>query len=139
MDTYEKRTQQIIERLLAARYSFWSGMLTAHTVLLSVAVALLPGAGQSIAWRFRLVGCIAILCMFFLLLCFALAKAQYEAIGKRLAFPEQNFTEEDERRDIWWANIRFRSVRVFEAGSALGLLATAVLLGWILTTPCKPA
>lgn len=135
MDTYEKRTQQIVERLLVARYSLWSGMLTAHTVLLSVAVALLPGVEQTIAWRFKLVGYIAILCMLLVLLCFASAKGQYEAIGQRLASPEQEITEEDKRRDIWWANIRFRTIKIFEAGSALGLLAAAVLLGWVLTTP----
>ena len=135
MDTYEKRTQQIVERLLAARYSLWSGMLTAHTVLLSVAVALIPGAEQTIAWRFKLVGYIAILCMLLVLLCFASTKEQYEAIGQRLTDPERELTEADQKRDIWWANIRFKLIKVFEAGSALGLLAAAVLLGWVLTTP----
>ena len=135
MDTYENRTQQIAERLLAARYSLWSGMLTAHTVLLSVAVALLPGVEKAIAWRFKLVGYIAILCMLLVLLCFASTKGQYEAIGQRLADPEQELTEADQKRDIWWANIRFELIKVFEGGSALGLLAAAVLLGWVLTTP----
>jgi hypothetical protein len=135
MDTYENRTQQIAERLLAARYSLWSGMLTAHTVLLSVAVALLPGAEKTMAWRFKLVGYIAILCMLLVLLCFASTKGQYEAIGQRLADPEQELTEADQKRDIWWANIRFKLIKVFEGGSALGLLAAAVLLGWVLTTP----
>ena len=134
MDAYENRTQQVIERLLVARYSFWSGMLTAHTVLLSVAVALLPSAGQN-AWLFKLVGYIAILCMLLLLLCFASAKGQYEAIAQRVAFPEQELTEKDKKRDMWWANFRFWVIKIFEGGSALGLLAAAVLLGWVLTTP----
>jgi Na+/melibiose symporter-like transporter len=135
MDAYENRTQQIIERLIAARYSFWSGMLTAHTVLLSAAVALLPSANQQVAWLFKLVGYVAILCMLLLLVCFAATKGQYEAIGQRLASPEKELTEEEKKRDIGQANLRFWAIKVFEGGSALGLFAAALLLGWVLTTP----
>lgn len=135
MDTYDKRAQQIYDRIRAARYSLWSGMLTAHTVLLSVAVALLPGAVKTVAWRFKSVGFIAILCMFLVLLCFLLTKVQYEAIGQRLSDPEQELTVSSQKHDIRWANIRFNLIKTFEAGSALGLLSAAVLLGWVLTTP----
>lgn len=130
MDTYEKQTRQIDERLFVARYSFWSGMLTAHTVLLSVAVSFIPNARQIMVSQFKLVGGIAILCMVFVLLCFALTKGQYEAIGQRLTDSDPELTE----TGIWWANTRFTLIKVFETASAMGLSVAAVLFGWVLLT-----
>jgi ABC-type uncharacterized transport system fused permease/ATPase subunit len=80
-DNYDDRLQQVAERTLAAKFSLWTGLLTAHTVLLSVAAAILVTVTPPAGWSFRLAGLIAIFCVVVLLLNFALTKAQYELIG----------------------------------------------------------
>ena len=59
MSKYEERVQVVTERTSSAMYAFWSAMLTAHTVLLSVAVALPSAISSVVAWQFKLVGLIA--------------------------------------------------------------------------------
>ena len=131
MDEYELRQNQVNDRLIAARFNFWSVMLTSHTVLLSVSVALLTGAPKN-AWIFKLVGFIAIACILFLLGSFALAKAQYEAIAYRLAFPAKEISEAEKQHDMRKAKMRYWLVKVLEITSAVGLTVAAVLLGWSL-------
>ncbi len=135
MDAYENRLQKIAERLLTARYSLWSGMLTAHTVLLSVAVALLPSATPEVAWRFRVVGYVAILGMAFVLLSFASTKGQYENIGARLNNSEQELSDSEREHDHRKANTRWKIIKICEAVSTVGLLIEVILLGWVLTAP----
>ncbi len=59
MDDYEERRQQIVERALSAKFNLWSAMLTAHTLLLSVAVALLVTGVPTGRGAFKLVGYVA--------------------------------------------------------------------------------
>jgi len=97
MDDYDGRLQQIAERTLTAKLSLWSALLTAHTVLLSVAVAILLTVKPLEAWRFKLGGFIAIVCMLVLLLNFALTKSQYELIGQRLTNPDGELSESERK------------------------------------------
>lgn len=132
MDDYGRRLQQIAERTLAAKFSLWSALLTAHTVLLSVAVALLVTAKPPEAWPFKLSGFIAIVCMVVLLLNFALTKAQYEHIGQRLAHSDANLSESDQNQDLKIAMFRRCQSVTGEIVAILGLGVEAVLLGWVL-------
>jgi len=134
MDKYDERLQQVVERTLTAKFSFWSAMLTVHTVLLSVAVALLATDTATERWAFKLVGYMAIICMFLLLLNFALAKSQYDVIGQRLAAAEEDVSEAARARDIRRANLRWCLTHACEVGSILGLAAQATVLGWVLIT-----
>lgn len=134
MDKYDARLQHITERTLTAKFSFWSAMLTAHTVLLSVAVALLATDTATERWAFKLIGYMAIICMFLLLLNFALAKSQYEVIGRRLAAAEEDLSEAARARDLRLANLRWYLTHACEVGSMLGLAAQGAVLGWVLIT-----
>lgn len=132
MDDYDQRLQQIIERVLAAKSSFWSGLLTAHTVLLSVAVTLLVANFTAEKYAFKFVGYVAIFCVALLLLNFAIVKAQYEIIGQRLAMPATELTQSQQIRDIKNAEFRqFISIAI-EMVTILGLGTEVVLLGWVL-------
>ncbi len=132
MDDYGWRLQQIAERTLTAKFSLWSALLTAHTVLLSVAVALLVTVKPLEAWPFKLSGFIAIFCMVVLLLNFALTKAQYEQIGQRLAHPDAELSESDQNQDLKSAMFRRCLSIAGEIIAILGLGVEAVLLGWVL-------
>ena len=132
MDDYDKRLQQIAERTLTAKFSFWSSLLTAHTVLLSVAVALLVADVTAEKSVFKFVGYVAILCVVLLLLNFAVAKSQYEIIGQRLAKPEVELTESERVQDLRSAMFRRCISTTGETVSILGLGAEVVLLGWVL-------
>ena len=132
MDDYEGRLQQIAERTLTAKFSLWSALLTAHTVLLSVAVALLLTVEPPEAWRFKLGGFIAILCMVALLLNFALTKSQYEQIGQRLTHPDGKLSESDRNRDLNSATFRRCVSATGEIVAILGLGVEVALLGWVL-------
>lgn len=134
MDEYAERQQQIADRMLSAKFSLWSALLTAHTVLLSVAVALLVTQHPPLLWGFKLVGFLAILCMTLLLLNFALTKAQYQTIGRRLANPEAELPEPVRNRDIGQANLRWRLSATCEFVAAIGLAVQVVIFGWILAT-----
>ena len=134
MEDYDGRLQQIAERTLTAKFSLWSALLTAHTVMLSVAVALLVTAKPPEAWRFQLAGFVAILCMVTLLLNFALTKSQYEQIGQRLADPEAHLSESERRRDVSHALLRRRLSAIGEIIAVFGLGVNAVLFGWVLAT-----
>lgn len=133
MDDYDGRLQQIAERTLAAKFGLWSALLTAHTVLLSVAVALLVTVKPLEAWRFKLGGFIAIFCMVVLLLNFALTKSQYELIGERLTNPDTELSASERNRELQSAKFRRRVSALGETIAIFGLAAEVVLLGWVLT------
>lgn len=109
-------------------------MLTAHTVLLSVAVTLISVASNAVPWQFRFVGYAAIVCTILILLCFAASKNQYEDIGVCLSHPEQEKSDSDLLQDIKRASIRWRLTKISEAASIVGLFMEVSLLGWVLTT-----
>jgi hypothetical protein len=88
VDDYDIRKQQVVERALAAKLGLWGALLTSHTVMLSVTVALLVAVKPAETWPFRLIGFIAVVCMLLVLLNPAQTKSQYELIGKRLVDPE---------------------------------------------------
>lgn len=131
---YDGRLQQITERTLTAKFSLWSALLTAHTVMLSVAVALLVTAKPPEAWRFQLVGFVAILCMVALLLNFALTKSQYEKIGQRLADPEVQLSDSEQSKDVNDALLRRNLSWIIEIIAIIGLGVDVVLFGWVLAT-----
>lgn len=132
MANYEEQVQTTIERTSAAMYAFWSAMLTAHTVLLSVAVALPAVVSATTHWQFKLVGVLATVCMLFLLFNFASVRMQYEAIGQRLINHETVLTDIQKRRDISKAETRRSLMRVAELLSAAGLVIEALLLAGVL-------
>lgn len=132
MDEYAERQQQIVERTLSAKFSLWFALLTAHTVLLSVAVALLVADVTAERSVFKFVGYLAILCVAILLLNFAVAKSQYEIIGQRLAEPEAEPTESERVQDLQRAMFRRCLSSTGETVSILGLGAEVVLLGRVL-------
>jgi len=132
MDDYDERLQQIAERTLTAKLSLWSALLTAHTVLLSVAVAILLTVKPLEAWRFKLGGFIAIVCMLVLLLNFALTKSQYELIGQRLTNPDGELSESERKGDLRSAMLRWCLSGISESVAIIGLGAEVVLFGWVL-------
>ena len=132
MDKYDERLQQITERTLTARFSLWAALLTAHTVMLSVSVALLVTAKHIEVCFFKLCGFIAICCMIAVLLNFWLTKSQYEQIGRRTAEPEAELSESERKRDLRQALTRRRFNSIFEIVAFLGLFAEALLFGWVL-------
>lgn len=132
MDDYDSRIQQIAERTLSAKFGLWSALLTAHTVLLSVAVALLVVVKPPEAWRFKLCGFIAIVCIVVLLLNFALAKSQYELIGQRLVNAETELSESERNRDLRNASLRRNLSVISESIVILGLSVNVMVLGWVL-------
>lgn len=132
MSNYDEKVEVIAERTASAMYAFWSAMLTAHTVMLSVAVAIPTAISSVVAWQFRLVGFVAVACMVFLLLNFASIRMQYEIIGQRLLNLEADFSDKQRNRDISIANMRYTFVRFAEIISAFGLAIEAVLLAWVL-------
>jgi hypothetical protein len=136
MDDYEERRQQISERMLTAKFSLWSALLTAHTVMLSVVVALLVTVKPTDAWRFKLGGFIAILSMAMLLLNFALTKSQYERIGQRLSNPGAELSESERTQDEQHALLRQRVSTLGEITAILGLGVEVVLFGWVLAASC---
>jgi hypothetical protein len=131
---YSSRLQQIAERTLTAKFNLWSALLTAHTVMLSVTVALLVTAKPPDAWRFQLPGFIAILCMVALLLNFALTKSQYEKIGQRLLDPELQLSDSERSKDVNRALLRRRLSEIVEVSAIVGLGANVALFGWVLAT-----
>jgi hypothetical protein len=82
--SYDEKVEVIAERTLSAMYAFWSAMLTAHTVILSVSVAIPSAISTATEWQFRLAAFVAVVCMMFLLFNFASIRMQYEKIGQRL-------------------------------------------------------
>lgn len=132
MDDCDGRLQQITERTLTAKLSLWSALLTAHTVLLSVAVALLVTVKPLEAWRFKLGGIITIVCMLVLLLNFALTKSQYELMGQRLTNPDGGLSESERKRDLRSAILRWRLSGIAESIAIIGLGAVVLLFGWVL-------
>jgi hypothetical protein len=132
MGDYDGRLQQIAERTLMAKFGLWSALLTAHTVILSVAVALLVTAKPTEAWRFKLGGFIAIFCMVVLLLNFVLTKSQYEQIGRRLADSEAELSESERSQDLRHALLRRQLSAIGEVMAILGLGVEVVIFGWVL-------
>ncbi|MBA3031575.1 MAG: hypothetical protein KKF85_16430 [Gammaproteobacteria bacterium] len=132
MSNYDERVKEINERTMAAMHAFWSAMLTAHTVLLSVAVALPAISPSSDQWQVKLVGCLATASMFALLFNFAALRMQYEAIGHRLLHHESGLTEDQRKKDISIALWRYRLMRIVEPLVATFLVAEASLLMWVL-------
>ena len=134
MDDYEIRKQQVFERALAAKLGLWGALLTSHTVMLSVAVALLVAVKPAEAWPFRLTGFIAVVCMLLVLLNLAQTKSQYELIGKRLADPEADLGEATRDRDDRQARLRHRFSHIAEVVATIGLAAGALLFAWALAS-----
>ena len=131
MDEYDERLQQIIERTLTARFSLWAALLTAHTVMLSVSVALVSARHIGVCF-FKLCGCIAVCCVIAILLNFWLTKSQYEQIGRRTAGREVELSQSERERDLRHAQIRRSFSFFFEIVALLGLFAGALLFGWVL-------
>lgn len=132
MDDYDIRVQHIVERALTAKFSLWAALLTSHTVMLSVAVALLAAVKPVEAWFFRLTGFIAVICMLLVLLNLVLTKLQYELIGKRLADPEVELREATRARDLRQAVLRHRFSLIIEVVAVIGLATEALLFAWAL-------
>jgi len=127
---YDDRMQQVVERALAAKFSFWSALLTAHTVLLSVSTALIfTGSGLD-KTAFRYVGYMAIASMILVLLTFTVAKTQYETIGRRLAEFDKELSDVEQARDLKHANVRWWASIVCEYSATIGLLAEAAIFVW---------
>ncbi len=127
MENYDIRVQHVVERALAAKFGLWAALLTSHTVMLSVAVALLVAVKPVEAWFFRLTGFIAVICMLLVLLNLALTKSQYELIGKRLADPEADLREATRAQDLRQAGRRHRFFLITEFVAVSGLAAEALL------------
>ncbi len=132
MSNYDERVEAITERTAASMYAFWSAMLTAHTVILSVAVALPSVVSSVSAWQFKLVAVVATFCMAAILFNFASVRMQYEAIGKRLLDLEAELSDQQKEKDIAKANTRRIAMRLFELAAAIGLVVDAVFLSWAL-------
>ncbi len=132
MNNYEERLEAITERTSTAMSAFWSALLTAHTVVLSVAVALPSFAPTADLWQLKAVALLATACMFSLLFNFASVRMQYEAIGRRLMDLEAEPTESDKKSDITTASCRRMLIKGAEIVAAVGLLLEAVLLSWVL-------
>lgn len=132
MSNYDERVKEITERTMAAMHAFWSAMLTAHTVLLSVAVALPAISTSSDQWQVKLVGALATASMIALLFNFAALRMQYEAIGHRLHNHESELTESQRKNDISTALWRNHLMRVVERMVTAFLVAEAILLMWVL-------
>lgn len=129
---YDQKLESVTEKSINAMFAFWSAMLTAHTVILSVAAAVITTSPSSSFFQFKLIGIIATACVMLLLLNFAALRMQYEAIGRRMVDPASDLSESDRVRDLQTANIRRISMRVIEAISALALAIEACLLAWVL-------
>ncbi|MDK9723798.1 MAG: hypothetical protein OEL88_02835 [Sterolibacteriaceae bacterium MAG5] len=132
MSNFDDRVKEVTDRTFSAMQSFWSAMLTAHTVMLSVAVALPAISPSPDQWQIRFVGLLATASIFALLLNFAALRMQYEAIGVRLHNHESELTEEERRKDISTALWRNRLIRVVEPSAAASLLVEACLLMLVL-------
>lgn len=132
MSNYDERVREIAERTMAAMHAFWSAMLTAHTVLLSVVVALAAIRPFSDQWQVKLVGVLATASMFALLFNFAALRMQHEAVGQRLHNHESGLTEDQRKKDISTALWRYRLMLVVEHMVAAFLVAEASLLMWVL-------
>lgn len=132
MDDYYELLQQMAERTLTAKFSLWGALLTAHTVLLSVSVALLVTGKAGGVWQFKVGGFVAISCIVALLLTFWLTKSQYDKIGRRLSCPESELSESERNRDLNKALLRRRLCSFFEITAMLGLVLGGALFGWIL-------
>lgn len=132
MNNFDDRVKEVTERMFSAMQAFWSAMLTAHTVLLSVAVALPAISPSPDQWQIKLVGLLATTSIFALLFNFAALRMQYEAIGLRLHNHESGLTDEERQNDISTALRRNRFIRVFERVAAALLVVEASLLMWVL-------
>lgn len=113
-------------------YAFWSAMLTAHTVLLSVAVGLSAVDSFFKQWQIKAVGVLATASVFAILFNFAALREQYDAIGQRLQNSETDLTREQREKDIFTAAWRHRLIRVAERICAGALVVEACLLMWVL-------
>jgi hypothetical protein len=132
MSNFDDRVKEVTDRTFSAMQAFWSAMLTAHTVLLSVAVALPAISPSPDQWQIKLVGLLATASIFALLFNFAALRMQYEAIGRRLHNYESGLTDEERRKDISTALWRNRLIRVVEPSAAASLLVEACLLMLVL-------
>lgn len=132
MSEYDDRIGVIAERTSVAMHAFWSAMLTAHTVLLSVAVALPAAIPSAYLWQFKVVGATATACILALLFNFAAVRMQYEEIGRSLLDYEAELTVAQRKSGITSAVRRHYLVRVAEVIAATGLIIEACLLVWVL-------
>lgn len=125
VDDYDIRVQQVVERALAAKFGLWGALLTSHTVMLSVAGALLLAVKPVDAWPFTLIGVIAIICIPLVLLNFVLTKSQYEVMGKRVVNPAAELGETTRVRDLRHAVIRHGFSGVAEIVAVIGVALEA--------------
>jgi uncharacterized membrane protein YcjF (UPF0283 family) len=117
---------------MATMHAFWSAMLTAHTVLLSVAVGLSAVDSFVKQWQVKAVGVFAAASVFILLFNFAALRKQYEAIGQRLLNYGNELTKTQREKDISTAVWRNRLILAAEQISATTLAVEACLLMWVL-------
>lgn len=133
MKAYNQKVESVTERLMSAMFSFWSAMLTAHTVILSVSVALITTNPAAAAiTQFKALGLVASVSMLLLLLNFAATRKQYEEIGQRLINYDSDLTEAERTHDIKTAKIRYVFMHIVETSSVIGLAIETGLLTWVL-------
>ena len=132
MTKYDDRLKEITERTVAAMYAFWSAMLTAHTVLLSVAVGLSAVDSFFKQWQLRAVGILATASVFAVLFNFAALRKQYEDIGHRLHNCETELTKAQREKDIFTGLWLRRIIRAAESFCATTLMVETCLLMWVL-------
>ncbi len=132
MTNYDSRVREVAERTIVAMHAFWSAMLTAHTVLLSVAVGLSAVDSFFKQWQVKAVGVFAAASVFVLLFNFAALRKQYSAIGQRLLNYENELTNAQREKDVSTAVWRHRLILAAEGICATTLAVEACLLMWVL-------
>ena len=128
MSNYDTVLETITERTFTAMYAFWSALLTAHTVLLSVAVALPAIFIKTELWKFKLVGGAAIFSIFLILLNLAITRIQYKFIGRRLVGYQAEFSKEQCSGDMTRTYRYHKLIHYMEIISAFSLIAEVILL-----------
>jgi hypothetical protein len=132
MDPVDQRIERIAERVLSAKFGFWSAMLTTHTVFLSVAVALLATNLEVVRGAFKAVGCVAALGILGMVLNFALTKSQYQTMGVTLMGASNEPSDARREGELRFAIWRWRLTQACELASALAIGIEVAILGWIL-------
>lgn len=129
MSNFVDRVGSLTESMISAMQAFWSAMLTAHTVLLSVAVAVPAISPSPDQWQIKFVGLLATTSIFALLFNFAALRMQLEV--DRQLNSELELTEQVRQKDTS-AVLREGLIRIFELLAAALLVVEAGLLMWVL-------
>ncbi len=130
-DEFEEKRAEYAEKFQAARYSFWSALLTVNAVLLTVPAALLSVRPEIAAWPFKIVGVCSIGSMVALVFNFAASKAQYEFICKRMAGSERDLSDNERRKNSQQALGRHAWIQRSEMLVIGLLLIQMVALGYV--------